>query len=108
MSTDTIRTVSVAEARTLATQGALLVDVREPQEWLAGHVEGSRHVPLARLNPRDLPSDRPVVLVCRSGNRSGVAAQMLAAAGHPDFANMTGGLISWEAAGFPLVSGATR
>ena len=108
MNQSSIRDVSVAEARAMAAQGALLVDVREPQEWVAGHVEGSRLVPLAGLNARDLPRDRPIVLVCRSGNRSGVAARTLEAAGHPDVVNMTGGLTSWESAGFPLVSGASR
>lgn len=99
------RDVTPAEARTMVEGGALVVDVREPFEWVAGHIAGARHVPLGRISPREVPGDRPVVLVCRSGNRSGVAAELLVAAGHPDVANLAGGMIAWEAAGFPLVSG---
>lgn len=100
-----VREVSVAEARAMTGQGALFVDVREPFEWTAGHIEGTVNVPLGRLSAHEVPGDRRVVTVCRSGNRSKVAAELLIAAGHPDIVNMTGGVLAWDAAGFPLVAG---
>jgi rhodanese-related sulfurtransferase len=86
-------------------QGALLVDVREPWEWSAGRVAGARHVPLGQLPKRadELPRDREVVVVCRSGNRSAHATRMLQGAGI-DAVNLYGGLRAWSAAGLPLVT----
>lgn len=104
--TASFRSVDVAEARRMAAQGALLLDVREPLEWAAGHIDGARHVPLGRLSPQEVPGDRCVITVCRSGNRSKVAAELLVTAGHPDVVDMSGGVLAWEAAGFPLSTGA--
>lgn len=101
----TVRNITVSEARGMAAQGALLVDVREPREWAAGHVDGSVHVPLGRFEASYVPAGRPIVLVCRSGSRSAIAAQLLQAAGRTDVFNMAGGLMAWDAAGFPLVAG---
>ncbi|HWJ83189.1 MAG TPA: rhodanese-like domain-containing protein [Nocardioides sp.] len=99
-----VRDVTPAEAQALAEQGAVLVDVREPYEWSAGHVAGSVHAPLGRLAASAVPADRTVVLVCRSGNRSRVAAELLLASGHRDVVNLAGGLVAWDAAGLPLVT----
>jgi rhodanese-related sulfurtransferase len=80
-----------------------LVDVREPHEREAGHVAGSRHVPLAELTaaaPTIDPS-RPVVFVCRVGARSSMAAWSFARAGY-DAHNLEGGMIGWVAGGLPL------
>lgn len=96
--------VSVHEARRLAESGALLLDVREAFEWFDGHIAGARHLPLARVDAGSLPADRPIVVVCRSGNRSAVATQVLRAAGR-DAVNMAGGVIAWASAGYPLVAG---
>lgn len=83
--------------------GALAVDVREPEEWAAGHVEGSLWIPLGELQARaaELPRDRQLVIVCRSGSRSAYAADALSAAGW-DASNLAGGLHAWTAAGLPL------
>ena len=83
---------------------AVAVDVREPEEWAAGHVEGSLWIPLGELQARagELPRDRPLVIVCRSGSRSAYAADALVAAGW-DASNLAGGLHAWAAAGLPLV-----
>jgi rhodanese-related sulfurtransferase len=86
-----------------ATQGAvLLLDVREAEEWTAGHAQGALHVPLGRLDPAAVPTDRPIVAVCRSGARSGKAAELLAAAG-VEAANLVGGMKAWADAGLPVV-----
>ena len=96
--------LSAAQAGTALEEGALAVDVREPEEWQAGHVDGSLWIPLGELQARarELPRDRPLVIVCRSGARSGYAADALVAAGY-DASNLAGGLHAWAAAALPLV-----
>ena len=91
-----------AGARAMASGGALLLDVREDHEWAAGHAPEARHMPLSRLDPSLLPAGVPVAAVCRSGGRSGVAAQHLAAAGIT-VTNVAGGMLAWSAAGLPVV-----
>lgn len=96
--------VSVQQAADAAAAGrVLLVDVREDEEWRSGHAPDALHVPLSALGEAALPTDRPVVAVCRSGNRSGVAAAQLAQVG-VDVANMAGGMQAWAAAGLPVVA----
>lgn len=95
--------VDPAEANRLSTEdGALLLDVREPGEWAAGHAPQATHMPLGALDPDRLPADRVVVAVCRSGNRSGAAARRLRSAG-VDVRNLAGGMNAWAAAGLPVV-----
>jgi len=101
----TAPSVGPLEALELAREGALLLDVREPDEWRAGHAERAEHVPLGALGlERDrLPLDRPVVCVCRSGGRSGQAADALVRAGY-DAWNLAGGMIAWAASGLEIVA----
>lgn len=83
-----------------------IVDVREPSEWDAGRIEGSVLIPLNDLmagRGEGLESDRPVVLVCRSGSRSEVAALLLRARGF-EAHNLKGGLEAWQAEGLPLTT----
>lgn len=85
-------------------QEPLLVDVRTPQEYAHdGHIAGSRLLPLQVLMQRsdELPKDRPIVCVCRSGNRSQVACEQLATLGYTDLTNLAGGMIGWKSAGLP-------
>jgi rhodanese-related sulfurtransferase len=84
----------------------LLVDVREAWEWALGRVAVARHIPLDELRRRagELPRDRKVVVVCRSGHRSARATRVLRSAG-VDAVNLDGGLRAWSAAGLPLVTG---
>lgn len=95
--------VSVSEAIRLVTNGsAILLDVREIDEWTAGHAEASHHVPLSSLELSTVPIGRPLVVICRSGNRSGQATRRLTVAG-VDAANVVGGMREWEACGHPVV-----
>lgn len=78
--------VSGAEARQLVQDGARLVDVRTPAEFAAGHIDGAVNIPVQQLDARlhELqPKDRPLVVYCRSGHRSGNAARLLKSAGFP-------------------------
>jgi rhodanese-related sulfurtransferase len=85
--------------------GAFLLDVREDDEWDAGHVAGALHIPLGELGARytEIERDRPLFVICRSGNRSGHAAHALAGAGW-DARNVSDGMMGWQAAGRPMTS----
>ena len=83
----------------------LLVDVRSAGEYERdGHIAGSRLLPLNVFTQRvnELPKDRPIVCVCRSGNRSQAAAEQLMAQGFEDVANLSGGMFGWRRAGLPI------
>jgi len=82
---------------------ALVVDVREPYEREAGHIEGTRHIELERLasNAASLPRDRPIVFHCRLGARSALAARAFRSAGY-DAWSMRGGLQLWSDRGLPM------
>ncbi|WP_342561095.1 rhodanese-like domain-containing protein [Paenibacillus sp. FSL R7-0345] len=73
-----------------------LLDVRELAEWLEGHVEGAKHIPLSQLVERqkELDLDQEIIIMCRSGNRSGLACELLHEKGYK-VVNMTGGLNEW-------------
>ncbi|MEQ7127094.1 rhodanese-like domain-containing protein [Actinopolymorpha sp. B11F2] len=85
------------------------LDVREKDEWDAGHIEGSAHIPMDSVPDRldQIDRGRPVVAVCRSGRRSGLVAAYLSRAGFTVH-NMTGGLEQWEAEGLPLTGRRTQ
>jgi rhodanese-related sulfurtransferase len=88
--------VTGAEARKLVADGALLLDVRTPQEFAEVHLEGARNVPLGGLQGAmaTLPRDKPIVVHCAVGSRSAVAAKLLAAAGY-DVRDL-GGIDAWN------------
>ena len=100
------RSLTARQAADRLARGEIeLVDVRERDEWQAGHAPGARHIPLAELPARlaDVPGRRPVAFVCRSGGRSSVATEV--AAGHGvDALNVEGGLIAWQRAGLDLTN----
>ena len=81
-----------------------LIDVREPDEWEAGRIEGARHVEMERLASQSdtIPRDRPVVFACRLGARSALAAQAFRASGW-DAWSLHGGLTLWHERGLPIV-----
>jgi rhodanese-related sulfurtransferase len=99
----TAGTMGPTEAARLVDAGeALLLDVREPYEWDLGHAPGAVHVPMGDLRRDTVEDGTPVVVVCRSGNRSGVAAEALAGVGYRAW-NLVGGMQAWAAAGLPVV-----
>ncbi len=92
------------EALRRAKKGELLIDVRQPSELSALRVAKAVNVPLGDLagHVASLEADRPIMLVCRSGNRSRRAAKVLAGQGFTDVSNVRGGLMAWARAGLPL------
>lgn len=94
--------VDPATASARLAGGAVALDVREDDEWEAGRIAGSVHIPLGALATRraEIPQ-APLVVVCRSGARSAYAAAALLRAGYP-VENLVGGLEAWQATGLPL------
>ena len=84
----------------------LVLDVRQPEEYRSGHIEGAKLVPLGELDRRmqSLPKNREIVCVCASGNRSQSATRALVDAGF-NAHNMKGGMLSWRRAGLPVKKG---
>ena len=91
-----------ARARLNSATPPFLLDVREPYEYAEGHIGGARLLPLGELGRRlnELPRDREILVICRSGNRSGAATRQLVQAGY-HAVNLSGGMIGWQRAGFP-------
>jgi rhodanese-related sulfurtransferase len=101
-----IAQMSTAELkqRLEAGEELVMVDVRSADEYTHdGHIADSRLMPLPTLahQLQDLPKDQLIVCVCRSGNRSQIAAEMLARQGFSRLANLRGGMIGWRNAGLP-------
>ncbi|HYN47746.1 MAG TPA: rhodanese-like domain-containing protein [Candidatus Nanopelagicales bacterium] len=99
--------VSTADALALREAGAFILDVRQPEEWAAGHIPDATLIPLGDLASRvaEVPKDRQIVVVCRSGNRSAQGRNILLGAGYPSVTSMAGGMNDWTAAGYPTESG---
>jgi molybdopterin/thiamine biosynthesis adenylyltransferase/rhodanese-related sulfurtransferase len=102
-----IEEIDPSEARQLLTNGAVLVDVREPEEWAAGHIPGAKHVPKSYLESRieGAVGDRSqhVILYCASGNRSAWATRTLVEdLGYEHVESMTGGFTLWKDRGYEL------
>jgi rhodanese-related sulfurtransferase len=95
-----MREIYVTELEDAMRAGATLIDVREPGEFAEGHVPGARNVPMGRLTGvlPELDRDRPVLLICWSGNRSGAMCDLVAAAGL-DAVNVDGGTAAWIRSG---------
>ena len=88
--------------------GPLVVDVREPDEFVAARVEGSVLVPISQFVARhgELPKDRPLLMLCAAGSRSTSATMYLLQNGWTDVRNITGGIGAWQQAGLPVRTGA--
>ncbi|MBI5565808.1 MAG: rhodanese-like domain-containing protein [Chloroflexi bacterium] len=99
--------ISVAEAAAKRQAGAFILDVREPEEWNEYHIPGATLISLGELEARvkDVPRDKEVVVVCRSGNRSQAGRDILTNAGFTQVTSMAGGLKDWAAANLPTVTG---
>jgi rhodanese-related sulfurtransferase len=98
--------VSVDEAHQMYTEGTFVLDVRTPEEWNEFHVPNTTLIPLDELAARvnELPKDQPIVVVCRSGNRSQAGRDILLQAGF-NVTSMNGGLNQWRDSRYPVVSG---
>ena len=96
--------IDVVTARAEQAAGALMLDVREDDEWTAGHVAGALHIPMSELQDRfgELPESDATLVICRSGSRSDVVAAALARIGRPGCANVAGGMQAWAGAGLPV------
>lgn len=90
-----------ATAELLGAGTVIVVDVRDGDEWAAGHIRGAIHAPLDSLDPATVDASKPVIAVCRSGNRSAKATEMLRAGGLTVH-NMTGGMKAWAQTGLPV------
>jgi rhodanese-related sulfurtransferase len=103
-----MREIDVDELERLLDEGAVVVDVREPQEYVEAHVPGAVLIPMGRLvgATDELDSSRPVHLICRSGHRSAVMCEVLGAQGF-DAVNVAGGTLAWVRAGKPYDRGWT-
>jgi len=99
-----VPTVAIAGVPDPLPEGLAVLDVREPVEWEAGHIEGALHIPLGELVERrdELPAAQTLV-VCKVGGRSAQAVAYLAQQGY-EVVNLDGGMLDWEAAGRPMVS----
>ena len=97
--------VSAGEAAVLIDSGGVLLDVREAEEWVAGHVAGALFIPIGEIQARldEIPSDRRVVVICRSGGRSAVVTEALNSVG-VDAVNLAGGITAWSSEGRPVVT----
>ena len=100
-----VPTVHVEDVARLGADGALLIDVREQQEWDRVRIPGFELRPMSTINDwyGDLPKDRTIVVSCRSGNRSAhVVKALIEQAGFADVHNLAGGIIAWAEAGFAV------
>jgi rhodanese-related sulfurtransferase len=102
---DAIPEVDATEAHDRSAAGTLLLDVREADEWEAGHASSATWIRMGDLGERsdELPTDTPIAVICRSGGRSAAVTQALLRAGY-DAVNVRGGMQAWAAAGFPVVT----
>jgi rhodanese-related sulfurtransferase len=102
-----MQTVDIDRLSAALSEGGTLVDVRESDEYAAGHVPGARSIPMGQLPGRmsELDREQPVYLICASGNRSGAMTELLAASGF-DVHNVDGGTKAWVRAGRPVEGGA--
>jgi len=107
----TIPTISVADASARLEpadpDGPMLVDVREPDEWRTVRANGATPIPMSQFQDRhaELPKDRPLFVICATGSRSAAATAFLLRSGWTDVANVDGGTVAWERAGFPVNRG---
>ncbi len=101
------KTVNTNEAvQLLNRDDTVVLDVREDKEVSEGMINGAKHIPLGQLSSRiselDKYKDKPILVYCRSGHRSGAACKQLTKAGFSDVSNLIGGIMSWESANLPI------
>jgi rhodanese-related sulfurtransferase len=97
--------MTVQQAKPLLdNSGVFWLDVREQSEYDAGHIPGVTLIPTGQVESRlsEIPKDKPVIVTCRTGNRSAAVAQFLQEQGYTNVHNMQGGIVAWQNAGFPV------
>ena len=99
--------ISVDQASAKRDAGVFVLDVREQDEWNTVHIPGATLIPLGQLPDRlaELPKDKEIVVVCRSGNRSQSGRDILLQAGFGQVTSMAGGMNDWAAKGLPTTTG---
>ena len=105
MAAPVVPEITVHEAQERLAHGALLVDIREQNEWDEARIPGAELKPMSRLNDwwHELPTDREIILQCRTGARSGrVTAALTDQAGLHNVMNLAGGIVAWHDAGFAI------
>jgi rhodanese-related sulfurtransferase len=100
-----IKDLPAIEVAERMQKGAVLIDVREPAEFEAEHIEGARLFPLSTFDPNRLPKDVPLIFNCGIGKRSAMAVARAQQAGYAHDAHLAGGLAAWKAAGLQTVIG---
>jgi rhodanese-related sulfurtransferase len=95
--------IAVGHVTELVEQGAVLLDVREPYEWDAGHAPQAVHIPMGMLTLDGLPAGRPLLVVCHLGARSAAVVDALRRA-DVEALNIRGGMAAWATAGLPVVT----
>lgn len=103
-----INQVNTLEATRLFNDDALMLDVREDNEWAVGHIPNARHIRLGQLAEQlaqlEKFKDKPIVVYCRSGHRSARACAMLKKSGFGNASNLAGGIVAWEQANLPITN----
>jgi rhodanese-related sulfurtransferase len=96
--------ISISQAYEKYQQGVFFLDVRTQAEWDSFHIPNTTLIPLDQLPTRlnEVPQDREIVVVCRSGNRSKTGRDQLRQAGYDQVTSMSGGVNAWQAAGYPV------
>lgn len=104
--TQTVSLVDAAVTHDLIRQGAQIIDVREPDEFAAGHIPGAINVPLAKIHEQEaaLPADRPLVTYCGHGERASTGASLLERAGLGPIFNLDEGIGAWRSAEYPIIT----
>lgn len=99
---DTVNVQTVAAVQ--ENPDVVVLDVREQWEYDEGHIPGVTLIPMAEVASRlsEIPTDKEVIVTCRSGNRSGQVTDFLREQGFTNVHNMAGGIVAWEAAGLPV------
>lgn len=102
---DSVPEIDVEEAKRRQDAGALLLDVRNADEWDSGRAVGATWIPMKEIGARqdEIPTDRAIVVVCKMGGRSARVTSALVGAGY-DATNVAGGMDAWAAAGFEVVT----
>ena len=102
-----VKSMSAGEYMQIRDEAHTLVDVRSAGEWESGHAPKAVHIPLSDISRRkgEIPQEKPVVVICASGNRSATAATLLAKSGFGPVYNFSGGMGAWSSAGLPVRAG---